>query len=348
MAHSSYHQLHSFQSSDPASAPDLYSAFDYDNRPVHPFGSSTPKMRTIQSNSNDHSSNKPTAPSTEPPMLKLYTAHSNGTSYHKPPQHSINDIKPNRSLQSANHSDKARPPHPIDPPTKPLVHSSHTAIPEPLAMQTPRSRVSQRRHQNLQRYVRVLSTLSNALTTLFSAAVLAITLYVSITFESTKDEIRDGRTAWPQQTKLWPVLLLLVCAALTLLLAAGTLGYYCCAYGKAKRSWKLTLVRYVIHIGAWLVVSALYRYEKGATDLWGWSCSAKAVGLQAQFDGVVDFSSLCSTQSKCWDLAIAEVVAKILFAMGHFIIYRKTRRDEKERLADGVGGAVTDFIEDNF
>lgn len=131
---------------------------------------------------------------------------------------------------------------------------------------------------------------------IFSAIILAITLYIFITFETTNDDFRGGRTAWPKQTKLWPMIMLFVCAAVTLLLTLGTLFYYCCAYNKAKRSWKVTLVRYVIHIGAWLVVSALYRYEKGMTDLWGWSCSAKAAGLQSQFNGVVDFSSLCRTQ----------------------------------------------------
>ena len=53
-------------------------------------------------------------------------------------------------------------------------------------------------------------------------------------------------------------------------------------------------------------------------------------------------------QSRCWQTAIAEVVVKFLFAIGHFIIYRKTRKDEKQHLADGVGGAVTGFIEDSF
>ena len=51
-------------------------------------------------------------------------------------------------------------------------------------------------------------------------------------------------------------------------------------------------------------------------------------------------------QSRSWEFSIAEVVAKILFAVGHFVIYRKTRKGEKQNLADGVGGAGTDFLED--
>ena len=41
-------------------------------------------------------------------------------------------------------------------------------------------------------------------------------------------------------------------------------------------------------------------------------------------------------------------MAKILFAIGHFVIYRKTRDDEKQHLANGIGGAGTDFLENDF
>ena len=51
-------------------------------------------------------------------------------------------------------------------------------------------------------------------------------------------------------------------------------------------------------------------------------------------------------QSKSWEVSIAETAVKILFAIAHFVIYRKTRRDEKQNFADGIGGAGTDFLED--
>ena len=38
----------------------------------------------------------------------------------------------------------------------------------------------------------------------------------------------------------------------------------------------------------------------------------------------------------------------MLFAIGHFVIYHKTRDDEKQHLANGIGGAGTDFMEDAF
>ena len=36
---------------------------------------------------------------------------------------------------------------------------------------------------------------------------------------------------------------------------------------------------------------------------------------------------------------------KIAFALGHFVIYRKTRKDEKQHLADGAGDAVEGFVQ---
>lgn len=75
-------------------------------------------------------------------------------------------------------------------------------------------------------------------------------------------------------------------------------------------------------------------------DLWGWSCSTEATALQSD---VVNFSYLCSVQSRSWDVSIAEIVGKIVFAVGQFFVYRRTRDDEKHHLANGVGGAEADI-----
>ena len=177
-----HHQLHSLHSSDPT-APSEYSGHEDNNRPTHPFGSSRPGMRTVHSDGSGHNSNDIRGPSTEPPRPNLYTAHS------------VSDTQTSQNLQPASHSYDPRPLHPIDPPKKPLIYSSHNAVPEPLAMQTPSSRLSQRRYQNLQRYLRIGKTISNVITMIFSTIVLGITLYFFITFELTKDDFRGGRTA---------------------------------------------------------------------------------------------------------------------------------------------------------
>ena len=202
--------------------------------------------------------------------------------------------------QPASNNWTARPPPTADPATKPLVHSSHVAAPQPLKIQTPNSRLRQRKYQTLKRYLRIGKIVTKIITILFSAVMFAIMIFTVVKYQTTKDEDRGGRTAWPKDPKLWPTFMLLAGAGITLLLSLITLLSYCCAFDKARRSWKLTVVKYAIHIGAWLVISALYRYEKSThgvdDDLWGWSCSDKAAALQSQFHGVVTFSSLCSVQ----------------------------------------------------
>lgn len=55
---------------------------------------------------------------------------------------------------------------------------------------------------------------------------------------------------------------------------------------------------------------------------------------------------LNSCQATSWEVSIAEVVIKVLFAVGHFVIYRKKRADEKTHLAEGIGDAATGFAQD--
>ena len=189
---------------------------------------------------------------------------------------------------------------PTDPATKPVVHHSEAAVPQPLKMQTPNSRLRQRKYQTLKRHLHSGQQITNSITIFFSTVIFAAMVYTVITFETTKDEYRGGRTAWPKQPKTWPMFMLLVCAGITLSLSIITLFSYCSAFGKAQQSWKLTVGTYVIRIGTWVVVSVLYRYERSThgipDDIWGWSCSAKAATLQTQFDGVVAFSTMCSVQ----------------------------------------------------
>ena len=89
-------------------------------------------------------------------------------------------------------------------------------------------------------------------------------------------------------------------AAVTFLLSVATLVAYCLNFDRAQKSWKLTVVKYVIHIVVWIVISTLYRYEKGLdgknNDLWGWACSQETTAIQQEFRGVVEFTPLCNAQ----------------------------------------------------
>lgn len=59
------------------------------------------------------------------------------------------------------------------------------------------------------------------------------------------------------------------------------------------------MLKYAIHIFAWLVIATLYRYEKSLhrvnNDLWGWSCVHEADTVQTDFPQL-NFKALCDIQ----------------------------------------------------
>jgi len=185
-----------------------------------------------------------------------------------------------------------------DPAFKPLVQTTITEIPlKPTAI--PNNRLDERKYQRWKRCLRIANIATKIITILFSSIMFAIMIYTAITFQTTKGKIRGGRTPWPQDPKVWPTYMLLAGSGFTMLLSIATLFAYCCV-DKVKTSWKFTVVKYVVHICVWIMISAIYRYEKStggtANDLRGWSCSDKADAIQRDFRGMVNFGPLCTMQ----------------------------------------------------
>ena len=114
--------------------------------------------------------------------------------------------------------------------------------------------------------------------------MFGLMVFMVIKYNTTKGIIRDARNAWPKNAKLWPTFMLLAGSGLTLLLSLFTLLSYCIKFSAARRSWKLTVMKYTIHILSWVIISTLYRYEKSLhgvnNDLWGWSCADEANAIQ--------------------------------------------------------------------
>ena len=128
-------------------------------------------------------------------------------------------------------------------------------------------------------------------------------LFVTITYYKTEDATTTstsggggGERLWPTNTKTWPAWLLLIASLVTLGISGATLIIYFKDKDRAGRSWKLTIAKYAIHIGVWVVVSAVYKVEQGAEDIWGWSCSEKADAVGKLSGGEVDFGRLCRAQ----------------------------------------------------
>jgi hypothetical protein len=157
-----------------------------------------------------------------------------------------------------------------------------------------------KRLKRYQRYFLALRSSAEALSTLLSIIMFGIMAFVIVKFYSTKDAVFGGQAAWPPSPKLWPTFLLLLGSVITLLLGIITLIGYCRRPQKARGSWRLVLIRYGFHIGIWLTITFLYRYEKGLhnvnDDLWAWSCGKTAKKLQEELHSTIDFDILCEIQ----------------------------------------------------
>ena len=233
----------------------------------HAYNPAPPKLQPGSYTGDDYN---PT-----PPKLQIQRPTSTTATYSPlPPRPLSSPVKPNTQLLG-----------------KPNTASSHNA---------PNDRLKQRKYQKLKRYLRIGKTVVQAISTLLSAIMFGAMAFLTIKFYETQNETRGGRTAWPKHSKLWPTYMLLIGAGLTLIVSIITLISYCWFLKKAKRSWKLTVLKYAIHLGAWAIITILYRYEKNANgsnnDLWGWTCSEEADAIQGEFNDVVGFSSLCNLQ----------------------------------------------------
>ena len=202
-------------------------------------------------------------------------------------------------LTFSNSTYNALPPRPLSPPVKPntqLLSKPNTTA----SHITLNDRLKQRKYQKLKRYLRLGKAIVQAISTLLSAIMFGAMVFLSIKYYGTEHETRGDRTAWPKHPKMWPTFMLLIGAGITLIVSTITLISYCWFLKKAKRNWKLTVLKYVIHIGAWAIITILYRYEKDVhgsnNDLWGWTCSEEAAAIQGEFNDVVGFSSLCNLQ----------------------------------------------------
>ena len=233
------------------------------------------------------------------PQIGPENTYSNGP-------HKIPTIQSQSQLYtgSAYNGPNEGPAHPVDPllnkPTNHIPSTTHQG-PQKLHMIDPSlNRIKQRKFQKLKRYLRIVQILTKTISIIFSTAMFGIMIFITAKYQTTKDVFRGGRTAWPKDPKPWPTFMLLAASGVTLVLSFVTLLAYCTNFSKARRSWKLTVVKYVIHIGAWIVVSIIYRYEKGLrgnnNDLWGWTCSEEVAALQSEFNGVVNFRLLCDSQ----------------------------------------------------
>lgn len=179
----------------------------------------------------------------------------------------------------------------------------------------------------LQNLLRILNLGSRILSSILNITMFAIMAFILVTFISSRHDVALARNIWPKNPKIWPTVLLLVSAALTLSVTIAPLIFQYLCSQRMTRSWKWVAVGYGLQVIAWIIVSTVYRTEKALDDLWGWSCSDVAAKLQGDGHADVAFHELCTVQGASWILSMVETATKLLFALCCFFlrIGRQTR-----------------------
>ncbi|KAI9822386.1 MAG: hypothetical protein M1827_000105 [Pycnora praestabilis] len=182
---------------------------------------------------------------------------------------------------------------------------------------------ARRQDGKLKKHIRIFRVITRTGTAVLSAFMTVGTSMSFAKYMTTKDHIVDGRNAWAKDTTIWPTLMLLAIAVVTLILNISILISYAHSIKSANRADKVysyfIYMVYAAHIIAWVVCAGLYRFEKTGHDLWGWSCSDAADKIQPVFQNEVNFNTLCNTQTSSWYASIAEALLE-LFSLGTYIL----------------------------
>lgn len=167
-------------------------------------------------------------------------------------------------------------------------------------------------YQLLKQRIRRLRVISRTIALLISIATfipITLTLHKFLTTQNIFKTITNAqgevvtRTAWANDSKVWPTWMYFAIAAVTVVLHIGIMVGYMCGVGKANKvSIIASVFTWTVLVGnlvVWCVAASLYRTEKDkdgkSNDLWGWTCSPAARAIQKDF-GEVDFDRFCTVQ----------------------------------------------------
>jgi hypothetical protein len=192
----------------------------------------------------------------------------------------------------------------------------------------------------MKKRVRTMRLVVRMLAFALSCFMLYSQVYMLNKYLSTRGIVREGRNAWATTTTIWPTIVLLVSSAVTVLVTAFTLLSY--AWGVKKANWAAikiympwVIVEVVGHVAVWIGTVIAYRVGKTGSDLWGWSCSNKAQGIQIHFLEV-DFSFACNLQSDAWFVSIAQMVLILISATAWLLAWRRNSHQKKLRYRESL------------
>lgn len=137
----------------------------------------------------------------------------------------------------------------------------------------------------------------------------------------------SGLPAWAENTQLWPQIVVLVCACVSLLLCIGIFVMYC--RGGHRRAEKVGVYYTLFAVGwfifsmiMWAVAAGVLQYSRDNSnnkDLWGWAC---VENRRSQIQGqLVDYALVCRLQDWTLICIIIELVIEIISITLYSVVF---------------------------
>ena len=184
-----------------------------------------------------------------------------------------------------------------------------------------------------------------------SLIVLAMLSTVLTIFRATKSlPPRNNLPAWSASSPVWPQVVVLSIACVSLLFSVVVMAAYC--RGKRKRAEKVAVYYTMFAVGwflfsvvMWLVGAGILHGSKssmGGNDLWGWSC--KDNKRSELFQNDVHYALVCRLQDWSLICCIIEVVVELMvIAIYGIIFYRFYSKNKLRKSMDARDRARTDL-----
>lgn len=184
-----------------------------------------------------------------------------------------------------------------------------------------------------------------------SLIVLAMLSTVLTIFHATKSlPPRNNLPAWAPKTPIWPQIVVLTIACVSLIFAIVVIAAYC--RGGHKRAEKVAVYYtmfalgwFIFSIVMWIVGAGILQGTKstgGGQDLWGWSC--KDNKRRQLFEEDVHYALVCRLQDWSLICCIIEVIVEVIVvAIYGIVFYRFWSKNKLRKSMDARDRARTDL-----
>lgn len=196
--------------------------------------------------------------------------------------------------------------------------------------------------QHAKRRLRRLRVVQRSCNLAASIMVLGVMLDTFLSFVIHKTA-KSGDTTisiYPSHPVLWPTYMMIGTASVSILFNGLVVISYFWGIAAANRIssyskyWGYSI--YVVNFGVWLATSTAFKMLQDtsgsqSSDLWGWTCSDLASGIQQEVNNVVNFDLQCTTQLASFAVGLVNAGLELfgivitIFALRRYMRKRKMR-----------------------